>query len=94
MDILNLLISLASGALGGNVSGSTVKENNLGTAGNIIAGLVGGGAGNVILQALGLLGAGGADHSIATILTNIATSGIGGALLPLAISFIKSALNK
>lgn len=94
MDIVNLLISLASGALGGNLSGATQKENNLGTVGNSVAGLFGGGIGHFVLQALGILGTGGAEHSIGAILANIGTSGISGAILPILIAFIKQALNK
>lgn len=96
MDILNILISLASGALGGNVAGSSVKEEKggLGMLGNSLTGLLGGGVGHIILQSLGLLGVGGADHSISTILTNIGASGLAGAVLPFVVSFIKQALNK
>lgn len=95
MDIVNLLISLASGVLGGNLSGYSQKPaNSLGTIGNSLAGLLGGGAGNFLLQALGLFGVGGADHSIGAILSNIGASGLSGAVLPLIISFIRQALNK
>ena len=50
MDITSLIIEAVSGAVGGNVAGAAMKENSLGTAGNSIAGIVGGGLGGTILQ--------------------------------------------
>ena len=38
MDIINLLISLVSGAIGGNVAGAAMKEKSLGVVGNSIGG--------------------------------------------------------
>ena len=46
---MNLIIQLIAGALGGNAAGAMLKTLNLGTAGNSIAGLVGGGLGGQIL---------------------------------------------
>ena len=45
MDIVTLLVQLISGALGGNVAGSLLKNLSLGTVGNSLAGIVGGGLG-------------------------------------------------
>ena len=50
--IVGLIISLISGAVGGNIAGGVLKEQSLGTLGNTIAGLVGGGLGGQILSAL------------------------------------------
>ncbi len=94
MDMVSLLISLVSGLLGGNISGSTMKENNLGTVGNSVAGLLGGGLGNVLLHALGVLGTGGTELSFSSILSNIGASGLAGAVLPLIVSHIKSYMHK
>jgi hypothetical protein len=41
-----------SGAVGGNVAGAAMKENSLGTAGNSIAGILGGGLGGTILHSV------------------------------------------
>ena len=49
-----LIISLLSGAAGGNIVGGVLKNLNLGVLGNSIAGIVGGGLGGQILG--GLLG--------------------------------------
>jgi uncharacterized membrane protein YeaQ/YmgE (transglycosylase-associated protein family) len=57
--VIGWIISLISGIIGGNIAGSAMKEQSLGTLGNSIAGLVGGGLGGQLLSALGVLGGGG-----------------------------------
>ena len=49
MDITSLLIQLVSGAVGGNAAGMALKNYSLGTIGNSIAGILGGGIGAQIL---------------------------------------------
>lgn len=103
VSIINLVISLLSGVAGGNVAGAASKNNDLGTLGNSVAGLFGGGLGGYILQALGVLGAAGAAHAagatpaantldIGSIIANIIGSGAGGAILSTVISLIKKAM--
>ena len=50
--IIGVIISLISGAVGGNIAGSALKEQSLGTLGNSIAGIIGGGLGGQLLSAL------------------------------------------
>src|SRR5262249_58292497 len=50
--IVGLIIQLISGAVGGNIAGSAMKQYNLGTLGNSIAGVIGGGVGAQIIGAL------------------------------------------
>jgi uncharacterized membrane protein YeaQ/YmgE (transglycosylase-associated protein family) len=50
MNLVSLIIEAVSGAVGGNLAGAAMKENSLGTLGNSIAGIVGGGLGGVLLQ--------------------------------------------
>jgi len=50
--ILNLIIQLVAGAIGGNAAGAALKDYNLGTLGNTIAGAIGGGLGGQLLQGL------------------------------------------
>ena len=93
MDIVSLIISLLSGAVGGNVAGAALKDQSLGTLGNSLAGILGGGAGGVILQALGVAtGGGGLD--LGAVLSNIASGGVGGGLLMVVIGILKSTLVK
>ena len=54
MDIVSLLISLLSGAVGGNIAGAVMQERSLGTLGNSLVGILGGGLGATVLQALGI----------------------------------------
>jgi uncharacterized membrane protein YeaQ/YmgE (transglycosylase-associated protein family) len=92
MDLTSLVVSLVSGIVGGNVAGAAMRDKSLGPIGNSLAGLVGGGAGSVILQALGLLtssAAGGLDAG--SLIGNIAGGGVGGALVLLVVSLIKGA---
>ena len=50
--IINLIIQLIAGAIGGNAVGAAAKNVNLGTAGNTIAGALGGAAGGSLLTSL------------------------------------------
>ncbi len=95
MDIMSLLISLVSGAVGGNVAGAAMKDKSLGTAGNSIAGIFGGGIGGAILQILGVLkSTGGGGLDLSTILGNVASGGVGGAVVLAVVSLIKNAMAK
>ena len=63
MNLIALIIQLLSGAAGGNLAGKLFKNINLGTVGNSIAGILGGGLGGQLLGMLGMSG-GGADGAI------------------------------
>jgi hypothetical protein len=96
MDITSLIVELVSGAVGGNVAGAAMKEKSLGTAGNSIAGIVGGGIGGAILQAVmggGAAGAGGA-LDMSNILSNVGGGGVGGAVLMIIVALIKNQMAK
>lgn len=91
MDIVTLVFSLISGAVGGNVAGALMRDYSLGTAGNSIAGVVGGGVGGWVLGALGAAAAGGAGLTLASIVSSILSGGIGGAILMLLIGMVRDA---
>lgn len=55
-----MIIQLVSGAVGGNVAGSLMKESSLGVVGNSIAGIIGGGLDGQLLGMIGVAAAGGA----------------------------------
>ncbi len=94
MDWINLIISLISGAVGGNAAGALMKDKSLGTLWNSVAGVLGGGGIGALLQSLGVLGSGaGGGLDITSIIGNIAGGGVGGGILMAIISFIKSAMN-
>jgi hypothetical protein len=62
-----------------------------GDAGNSLAGILGGGIGGAILQALGLAGADGAID-IEAILQNVASGGVGGGVVMAIIAALKGIL--
>ena len=92
-SMLPLLVQLASGAVGGNVAGSLMKNSSLGTLGNSIAGIAGGGIGGQILGMLGMAASGG-DMDIGSILGSVASGGVGGGVVMAVIGLIKSAMAK
>jgi hypothetical protein len=91
MDILSLLVQLGSGAAGGNLAGSMMKNLSLGTLGNSLAGLVGGGLGGAILNsALGAapaMAGGGLD--IGSIISQIAGGGVGGGVMMVIVGMLR-----
>ncbi|MBT8307787.1 MAG: hypothetical protein KJN85_12680, partial [Maribacter sp.] len=84
---------LVSGALGGNVAGKLLKQRSLGTLGNSIVGILGGGIGGQLLGIMGIdVNAGGMD--MAGILGSVAGGGVGGGVLMAIIGVIKKAMAK
>ena len=97
MNFLPLLLQLIGGAIGGNAAGSLAKDASLGTAGNTIAGALGGGVGMQILGALfpALAGIGGAaatggSMDIGAILGSLAGGGVTGAIIQYVVGMIKN----
>jgi uncharacterized membrane protein YeaQ/YmgE (transglycosylase-associated protein family) len=90
MNIVSLIIEAISGAVGGNVAGAAMKDNSLGTMGNSIAGIVGGGLGGTLLQAVMGTAAAGGSLDLTTILSNVAGGGVGGAILMAVVGIIKN----
>ena len=81
-SLVNALISLVSGAVGGNAAGAVSKANSMGPLWNTILGAVGGiGGGQLAGAVSGLEGLGQAG--------NIGSSAIIGALLPIVVGLIK-----
>jgi uncharacterized membrane protein YeaQ/YmgE (transglycosylase-associated protein family) len=93
--MINLIIQLISGAVGGNVAGAAMKDNSLGTLGNSIAGIVGGGIGGQILAALvPALASQAGSMDIGSIVSQIAGGGIGGAVLMAIVGILKNMMAK
>ena len=93
--IVGIIIQLIAGGVGGNIAGSALKQYNLGTIGNTIAGVLGGGVGAQIIGALlggepGVAAAGGLD--IGSIIGQIASGGVGGGVLMAIVGLIKQAM--
>ena len=89
--LINLIIQIIAGALGGNGAGAALKDMSLGPLGNTIAGAIGGLGGGQLLSALipALAGAtGGAD--LGALVGHAVGGGIGGAILTVIAGFIKN----
>ncbi|MCF2874939.1 MULTISPECIES: hypothetical protein [unclassified Tenacibaculum] len=83
---MELIISLLSGAIGGNIAGALLKKYSMGTLWNSVVGILGGGLG---AQLLGML-----NIDISGIIGNIVGSGVGGGVLMVIIGLIKGAMKK
>ena len=92
-SLLPIIIQLAGGALGGNAAGAAMKDKSLGTIGNSIVGILGGGAGGQILNMLGVLTSTGGSE-VASMAGSAAGGGVGGAVLLIIIAIVKKMLNK
>jgi uncharacterized membrane protein YeaQ/YmgE (transglycosylase-associated protein family) len=90
-----LIISLLSGAVGGNIVGGLFKNLSLGTLWNSIVGILGGGIGGQLLGTLGVFGGDGSSAlNIGNIIGNVLSSGVGGGVLLAIISFVKKLMAK
>jgi uncharacterized membrane protein YeaQ/YmgE (transglycosylase-associated protein family) len=97
-EYLPLIIQLVSGAVGGNLAGSLMKKFSLGTLGNSIVGILGGGLGG---QLLGMMGLGGVEAAeaassmdLTSILGSVAGGGVGGGVVMAIVGMIKNAMSK
>ena len=93
-SLLPLLIQLGSGALGGNVAAKVMPQNSLGTLGNTIAGIAGGGLGGTILSSVLGTAAAGGGMGIGNIISSVAGGGIGGGALLAVIGIVRGMMNK
>jgi hypothetical protein len=98
--LLNLVIQLVAGAVGGNAAGAILKQFNLGPLGNSIAGIIGGGLGgqllNMILAGSGAMpaGAAGGGFDVGALLTQIVGGGVGGGILMVIVGLIRQAMGQ
>ena len=94
MNIVALLISLLSGAVGGNVVGRLAQKLDLGVAGNSIAGILGGGIGGQILSHRGMPATtpAGFAGDLTIVIGQIAAGSLGGGVIMAIISAIKQAM--
>ncbi|MEL6477893.1 MAG: hypothetical protein AAFR17_11255 [Pseudomonadota bacterium] len=93
--MLGLIISLVSGAVGGNVAGAVLKNLNLGMVGNSIAGILGGAGLSQLLPLVGMsigdpTAGGGLD--IGTIISSLVSGGVGGAGAMALVGAIRKAM--
>jgi hypothetical protein len=94
MDLIALLIQIISGAVGGNIAANIFKDLDLGPLGNSVAGVLGGGIGGQILNALGVAVATGGALDVGSIIGNIISGGVGGGILMAIVGLIKNMMGK
>jgi len=92
--MLQTIIQLVSGALGGNLAGGLMKKLSLGPILNSIAGIVGGFGGGQLLGLLGLAPSAAGGTDLTSIISSVLGGGVGGGVLMAIIGLIKKALAK
>ncbi len=93
--ILPHIITLVTGAIGGNLAGTVLKKFSLGTVGNTICGLLGGGIGAGILGAIGFNASdAGGSMELPALIGSIASGTVGGGLVMAVVGFIKNMMAK
>jgi uncharacterized membrane protein YeaQ/YmgE (transglycosylase-associated protein family) len=93
--LVNLIIQLISGAIGGNIAGAALKDYSLGTLGNSIAGVVGGGVGGWLLQSLvPALAQTASTTDWSAVVGQVAGGGVGGAVLMIVVGVVKNMMGK
>jgi hypothetical protein len=88
-----ILINLVAGALGGVGAGKSSPTFDLGTVGNIVSGLIGGGVlGQIVTLLLPsiMAAAQSGDLSVGGILSQAIAGGAGGAILTAVIGAVKN----
>ena len=89
--IINLIIQLIAGAVGGNAAGAASKDISLGTLGNTIAGAVGGVGGGQLLSALIPMMAGAGNNvDIGALASQAVGGGVAGAIVAGVVGLIKN----
>jgi uncharacterized membrane protein YeaQ/YmgE (transglycosylase-associated protein family) len=92
-----LLIQLFFGAVGGNAVGKLAPRLDLGTLGNSVVGIVGGGIGGQLLTTLGAGGmeaAGTGGFYVEAIVQSFAGGSVGGGVLMVVVGLLKSQMRK
>jgi hypothetical protein len=90
--VINLIIQLVAGVIGGNGAGSALKDYSLGGLGNTIVGAIGGVGGGQVLQSLipMLVGTTGGGFDVGAIVGQLVGGGASGAILTLIVGVVKN----
>jgi uncharacterized membrane protein YeaQ/YmgE (transglycosylase-associated protein family) len=94
MSLLPLIIELLCGAAGGNIAGKLLKNLDMGTVGNSLAGIVGGGLGGQLINLLGTTTGAAAAPDAGSIIGGIASGGVGGAVLMAIVGAMRKAMSR
>src|SRR5262245_41831815 len=90
-SLVNVILALVAGAIGGNAVGAMFRQHNLGGLGNSIAGILGGGLGGEVLS---MIVSGGAvdASSVESFFAQIIGGAIGGGLLMAIVGLIRQTM--
>jgi uncharacterized membrane protein YeaQ/YmgE (transglycosylase-associated protein family) len=90
-----LLISLLSGIVGGNIAGGLLRTYNMGVLVNSLAGIIGGGIGGKLLAMAGpgALATGG-GMGLGAILPQMAAGAFGGGVLLTIVAVVRNMMSK
>jgi hypothetical protein len=88
--IVDLIILLIAGVIGGNAIGKSLPKYDLGALGNTVAGAIGGGPGANGCGDAGLVGAAGCGLGAGSIIGPLIGGGVSGAILTIMVSVFKS----
>jgi hypothetical protein len=89
--LVNLIIQIIAGAIGGNAVGAASKDISAGTLGNTIAGAIGGVGGGQILTALiPMMTGAGANVDVGALVSQAVGGGVAGAILAAIVGVIKN----
>jgi len=91
--LMNLIIQIIGGAIGGNGAGASLKNLTLGPIGNTIAGAIGGGVGGQLLQlAIPILSGAGGHMDPAAMAGQLVGGGVAGGILTAVVGAVKNAM--
>ena len=89
--LINLIVQLIAGAIGGNAAGAAMKNVDLGTLGNTIAGALGGAGGGTLLTALLPILQGAAGNvDVGALLGQAVVGGVAGAVVTAIVGLLKN----
>ncbi len=83
---MELLVSLISGAVGGNIAGGLFKNLNQGIPINSLAGIIGGGVGGTVLTQL-------LNVDASSLAGQVGAGGVGGGIVLLAVGALKNMMS-
>ena len=91
--LINIIIQLIAGAVGGNAAGAGLKDYNLGTLGNTIAGALGGvGGGQIFTTLLPMLAGTAENVDIGSVIGQAVGGGVAGAIVTFVVGLIKNTM--
>ena len=83
-----------TGAAGGNIIGKILPSLNLGTLGNSLSGIVGGGIGGTLLSMIGVDAGPATSLDVASLLGGAGAGAVGGGVVMFVVGLIKKAFSK